>query len=321
MRNEWGDIDITEYLARLPDRGECLTRRDHGVRSVGYGSADKDDWSVFDQYSPSPFFEMPYLVGNGPAECTSCTDVALLNEIVWDTNQYYRKLGFGFPYCPTKKELRIAFLDHDGPNNAWLMMAFKNLIDDEIRRRYDGTPLGQFFLDAEWQQCLKQQALREAIRRHQERGESVEDIEPEEVLREWGLQVDPSQEDRYGEDSSTSEDVKLSGSRRSIPWQYSYYLWRSSEYDIERLGRWQQLLVSAFAQRKVQRKFSVGYFGKQPHRCLVSTIDGRQVLFLHEDQWPDEELAAHMVTQVLLDEKRAQIGALQRDNPQLQSWR
>jgi hypothetical protein len=318
MRNEWGDIDITEYLARLPDRGECLTHPHHGVSYVGI-DGDKDDWSVFDRYSPYPFLsEQPHLVGTGPVECSTSTDVALLNDVIWDTNQYYRKLGFTFPYHPTKKELRVAFVEHGGPDDAWLMMVFKNLIDDKIRRLYDGTPLGQFFLDADWQQRLKQRALREALRRVQEYGEGLADFETEEVLKEWGLTVDPPQGDGYGEDSSTSEDAKPSETRRKIPWQYSYYLWRSTEYDTERLGRWQQLLVSAFAQKKVRRTFSVGYFGKQPHRCLVSVVDGRQVLFLNEDQWPDEELAAHMVMQVLLDEKRAQIGA-QRDYPQLQS--
>lgn len=311
MRNEWGNIDISEYLARLPDRGRCLTN--DGYQETTYVHAEGNAYTMYDDYVRP---ESPHVTGFGPVECSTCTDLALVPEIVWDTNYYYRKLGFSFPYMPTKKELRLAFQERDGANNAWLMMAFKTLVNDKMRLIYDLTPLGQYFLDAEKQEALKKEAIREAVRRRQESGQ---DTVAEEVLEEWGLGVEPEQESRYGEDSSTPEDTPLSDPpSRVYPWRWSYYLWRSSEWDTQRLGLWQQLLVSAFAARKMRRTFSVGYFGKQPHRCLTAQVDGRQVLFLHEDQWPDEELANHMVMQVLLDDTRTKIG-VRRDYPQLSS--
>lgn len=298
------DLDISEYLKRLPDGGKCLTPRS-GTLHVGQQSEYDDYVRVLD---------VPRIVGLGPVECSTCTDVALLPEVVWDTNRYYRELGFVSPYMPTKKELRLAFQEKDGPNNPWLMMAFQVLINARTRLNYDTTPLGERYLDTFTQEALKKEAVKEAVRRRQESGQ---DTEAKEVLQEWGIGVAPKDQDSYGEDSSTPEDTTPSDpSARQNRWRWSYYRWRSFEDDTQRLGHWQQLLVSAFAARKMQRRFSVGFFGKQPHRCLSAQVDGRHVFFLHEDEMPDRELAEHIVMQVLLDEARTRIGA-RRDYPEL----
>lgn len=318
MRNDRGDIDITEYLERLPDKGRCLTT---GEAPVSY---------IEDRSRLGHLSDKPFIAGLGAIECSTCVTLARQPEIIWDANEYYRSLGFSFPYTDiSRKELRLHFHDRGGPDSVRLMFILKQLLNVSTRRRYDTTPLGELFLDEWVQKYLKDKAVGEAARRSAESGRLVE---AEEVLAEWGMEVlaDESTEDvessektGYGEDSDEPTSKDESDPPESsdppptvVPWRWAYYLWRSQEDDDERLALWQQLLVRAFAARKIQRRFAVGFFGKQPHRFTVGEVDGRDVFFLGEDEEPTEEMAALAVVQMLYDTHRQVTGVQYGQLPQ-----
>lgn len=318
MRNDQGDIDITEYLERLPDRGRCLTAGDAPVSYI-------EDRSRLGYLSDKPF-----IVGLGAIECSTCVTLVRRPEVIWDANRYYRSLGFSFPYTRiSRKQLRLGFYDRGGPDSARLMFVLKQLLNTSTRRKYDNTPLGEVFLDEWVQKFLKDKAVQEAVRRSAESGRTVE---PEEVLAEWGMEVqpekstedvEPSGEAGYGEAPGKSTPKDESESPESsdsppivVPWSWAYYVWRSQRDDRERLARWQQLLVQAFAARNVVRRFAVGFFGKQPHRFLLGEVDGRDVFFLGEDEEPTEEMAALAVVQMLYDRHRQVTGVQYGQLPQ-----
>jgi hypothetical protein len=304
MRTDQGDIDIAEYLAKLPDKGKCLTS---GEAQVAY----IEDRSVVAN------LDKPYLQGRlgGAVTCSTSVTLVVVPEVIWDANSYYRQLGFSFPYTNiTRKQMRLNFFDRDGLDSRRLTYVLKQLLDRDTRRQYDRTPIGELFLDSWVQDFLKDKAIREAQRRHAESGEPVE---VDDVLAEWGLKaqspgdVESEGEAEYGEDADhpspkdTSDSPESSDpSPKVIPWDWAYYSWRTQRDDTERLARWQQLLVSAFAARKVHYRFAVGFLGKQPHRYVLGDVDGHEVFFLGEDEEPTEELAAVAVVQVLYDKYR-----------------
>ena len=84
-------------------------------------------------FSFSPYIDpdAPVLSHQGPAEFSTCTDLALRPEVCWDTNRYYRTLGVHWK--ATKKELMKAYQALGTMPSAYATYAFKQLLDPEVR--------------------------------------------------------------------------------------------------------------------------------------------------------------------------------------------
>lgn len=257
--------------------------------------ADLDVSSYLEQVGfaarPEPERELsehPVRRGSGPVDFTTCTEIAP-SYSVWDTNGWYRALGFSWPYRGiTRKALRLAYYGVDGQSSERLTYYVNRLLQPAVRAEYDATPLGEIFWGDKYvHQTIRTNASLEAGRRNA-RGERADQ---ESVMDGWGLYT-PSDEDEV---PSTSDKSETSDPPPSVwAWQYGYYLWKSTMYDPDRLSRWQDLLVAAFARAGARRRISVGYMGRNPRRALRLDLGDRVVLFLHEDQEPTSQLAAAM---------------------------
>lgn len=220
--------------------------------------------------------EHPVLRGWGAIECSPCTQLVPMPQVIWDVNGYYRELGFSFPYRGiTRKSLRLAYQERQGQDSVRLTFVFQQLLNPEVRRDYDCTSLGEPFFDLYLQDWFKRKAVEEAVRRVQ-KGRPTE---AEEVLQEWGLHLE-SEDDELSEPPPTVDS-----------WRWAYYQWRTRFDDLQRLAAWQALLISALSAVGVNRHFSVGFFGKHPHRWVPVEIDNRLVLLINENEEPSLELA------------------------------
>lgn len=241
---------------------------------------------------PAPEAETERLVGSWKhVEASTDTDLAISPPVIWDANRYYRSLGFAWPFRGiTVKQLRLAYMDRDGQSSEFLTYVLKMLRNPEIRRAYDLTPFGRQFLDRYVQDMLKRQAIEAARKFNEMRGFGPERT-AQDVLNEWGFGVDP-------EGSSEQPDVpKVSVPDATVktPWMYSYYLWRSDCDDTERLARWQELLRAEFVRSGMKLRFAVGFMGRNARRWVTGEVEGRLVVYLHEDVDPTEEMAVAAV--------------------------
>lgn len=306
MRGSYRDaLDIRPYLERLPDKGRCLTNGG----SVAYLTSDPETLKSQDR---------PFLQGiiGAPTICSTDTTVELRSRarIIWDANKYYRDLGFAFPFTPTRKQLRLAYFDHDGLDDVRLTTVMKFLLNPKLRSAYDATPLGELYLDEDLQTFFKRRAAEEARKRGG-------DATAEEVLAEWGLDavpVKPSEEDvesegetRYGEDPDEPEDPATSDSPESsdppakiTSWDWSYFVWRTVQDDRPRLAAWQEFLVSMFVERSILEHFAVGFIDEARGPYAVAKVDSVYVFFLGEDAEPTAELAMLAVFEFLYNRNR-----------------
>jgi hypothetical protein len=235
----------------------------------------------------------PRLRGNRDwAVASTCTELVCSPPVIWDANGYYRAHGFSWPYRGiTRRDLRQAHHQR-GIEDRWLTYALKQLCDPRIRRAYDATPLGEPFLDAYVQFWLKSQAAGKASRESERAGEV---ITPEDVLSDLGYDIDPAQ------DLSSTPPVEdpETGGTVSAPWTWAYYQHRSTCDDSDRLGRWQEMLVKAFARVGTRRRFAVGFVGRQAHQWVAGEVHGHLVVFLNDRIEPTSELAAIAVASII----------------------
>lgn len=209
----------------------------------------------------------------GPLDASTCTELAVPYCPAWDVNHYYRSLGVQWPYTATKKELRLGYQANNGPNDEKLTYYLKQLLDPEIRKAYDRTPLGKRFQD--------KYAIEEGMRKLSEKAA--------EVSESAGKMV--TIEDLILEHEKEKPEKPKEIDSRYINWEWSFYLCNSRKYDVEALAEWQSLLISAFAQRGIKWKISVGYIGNTKKAFVVRPHDGRVVFFLNENETPTPELA------------------------------
>lgn len=245
--------------------------------------------------------ERPFLTGEGPAECSSCTDLALRPYVCFDVNGYYREMGVHWK--ATRRQLMRAYQALDGQSSVRLTYIFQQLLNPTVRYEYDCTPLGEVFMDRYVQDELNRK-MRDRMsaerRRLFEEGEAGwDDISDEDLIRDIykDMGFDAAFDDTPPEvvDGEVIE-VQDEGFR------YSYYLWRTRgaghDLSADLMQLWQHLLIQALSAVGIKRKFSVGLMGRTPSRYAVAEVGYRLVIFMNVNDFPNEEMAAGVAKQL-----------------------
>jgi hypothetical protein len=268
-----------------------------GFATSAAASPDQEDW-----------FNRPLRSGppSAPLECTSSQTLTVLGEVIFDVNGYYRAFGFEFPYTDvTRKALRLAYHDLRGEESVWLTAVLRQLLDPAKKRAYDCAPYGERHLDEVEQARVISEVKREAARKS--RGQGVR-ATMDDLLAKMGLAPEPENSNGQspeGEDNEPpivhTEDLPLD---HHMPWSWGYYRWNTGRSNTDRLGQWQEMLVSQLAAQEVSIKFCVGFIGRgrTDSRFVVARTYGVRTVYLREDLEPDREMAAAAVASLLADE-------------------
>ena len=252
-----GSVDVSDIIANLGDPS-------HGLRPAGLkvNSEVKEDNNIY---------RATY---RGPVEFSTNTDLAIITYPIWDVNGYYRSLGIGWPYKPTKKELRLGYQRNNGHDSERLTYYFKQLLDPEIRKQYDLTPLGNVFRD--------KYVIEEDARKLSDFASEMSEATGKIVTVE-DLITEYEERKKLSELPAPEDQI--------IRWQWSYYLMNSRKYETESLELWQAYLISSFSGRKVRRKIAIGYVGKTKKPFVVKQYRNDLIFFLNEQVEPTMELA------------------------------
>lgn len=263
----------------------------------------------FTHFAPRLYVDdRPALMGSGPAECSSCTQLSVVPLNIYDVNGYYRELGVD-PRA-TRKQLREAYQAKDGQSSPRLTYILKQLLNPAIRFAYDCTPLGEAFLDRYVEEMVK----RRIKTRVSERMQSLHDLGVDlDGIDVGSLEDDAASEMGFGlKDDTPDETVDADppeGEDDASPakFEYSYYLWKTrSRQDLcptDRLVKWQRFLVSALAREGVTLNFAVGLHG-EPYPWVEATVGYRRVFFLSVQEEPTEDLAGEVARRVRLDREK-----------------
>lgn len=319
------DVPLDGFINLTPFASEVLLGQpDAGVRLGGTPSFFGIGTPVSPhQQDEIPIYSQPFRTGGGPAERSTSLELEPWPSVVWDVNGYYRALGVDFR--ATRKQLLTAYLQLNGQEDEYLTYVFKQLLDPEIRRKYDAAPFGGRFLDLYVMEDLKALARRLADRWH---------VHPEDVMRSWGFEY---------EDDASADDLELDGAAEEIPdfgqttrprsgqckdpvdipqesredkatptdhrpkqdeWPYSYYLWkvklRHCELDIGPImRRWQEAIASECLRQRVSIRFAVGLTSagrKEGARFITMSVGGATVAFISADHIDDiDDIAPQVV--------------------------
>lgn len=239
-------------------------------------------------------FDLPSLVYRGPEQFSTETDLVPISCLpCWDVNRYYRDLGLAHPYTNASRgDVRKAYLAVDGSNDHRKTFVFKQLLNRETKAAYDRWPLGPVpFWDSYVEAEIKMAAMAEMHRR----GMGQEDTDLlKEVFREFGAVMDEPDEDDLAspvDNSNAKPDDHDDPAREIPPYPFSFYLWRTSYQNVERLAQWQEMLIRAFAARRIKTRLTLGYVGSTPHRWLTGKVGYRDVVYLNRDTEPDIQVA------------------------------
>jgi hypothetical protein len=252
------------------------------------------------------FYDRPQRAGIGPLECSTNTALAISPQVIFDVNGYYRAFGFAFPYTNiTRKALRLAYHELRGEESVWLTAVFRMLLDPAKRGEYDRAPFGRRWLDEVEIALVLEEAKREAARRDPSPSNLVTYAD---LLKLRGLVLEddlavppaPDQVENYYPDGEDNEPLF---GHTEDPWLWGYYRWSTGRADTDRLGRWQQMLITEFAAQEVKVKFCVGYIGRSrtDSRFVVARTYGVRAIYLREDLEPDREMAVNAVSSTLSD--------------------
>lgn len=225
----------------------------------------------------------PFLYGEGPPTFSTSTGLVRYHPMVWDANGYYRALGVSV--YATRGELRKAYRRKKGWRSPRLTYILKQLLNEEVRRAYDATPLGEVFWDKYVEDYKRRQASAAASK-----------------LRRAGMYDQAEEMSFYDSPFSDIEDeeeiLRLSETRATLPrsWPWSYYLWQSHKRDTDRLRRWQSALVDALGGQHYE--VAVGFVGGVDLPCVVQRVGYRVVAFLGETSQPCKEVAEQAAQQI-----------------------
>ena len=199
-------------------------------------------------------------MGDGPATCSTCTDLASTKPgWIFDTNGYYRDLGVSTR--ASRVEIRDAYLG--SPQTARLTFVARQLLDPVVRRAYDATPLGSVFFDG---YVLDQVRRADALRTTSGASPASTPLDtPSKVVLD-------------------TERQREQGGTRSTDWSYAFYLWGTDRADKKMLSELQERLVSALGQQKEIHQLAVGLRGGMAQPVEVTVVGRRIVVFLHEDE-------------------------------------
>lgn len=251
-----GEVDISGILERLGDPS-------HGLRPA-------------QPQSQSDIFRASY----GTVDMSTTVAIQPVPKIIWDVNHYYRSLGIGWPYTPTRTELRQGYLANNGQESVRLTYYMKQLLDPEIRAEYDATPLGKKFRDRYV-----------AYDEYEKLAMYASKVSAEGTPMTTQELID-AHEREVGSIPERSNDLHWVNG----VWDWGYYTFRSRKYDTDTLALWQQLLVSAFADEGINVVIAIGYIGDTQEEFEIHEHDDRTVFFLNEDVRPTMELSKSAVS-------------------------
>lgn len=284
---------------------------------MAYGTTSSRPISSFGRWGASPPEEgHPALWGSGPAECSSCTELSVVPDYIFDVNGYYRELGV-HPKA-TRKELRQAYQAKGGQSSARLTYIFRQLLNPQTRFAYDCTPLGEVFMDDYIRDRLNN-AMR--IRLYDRMADLAQQGVDMDSLDDSSMARDIYSEMGFDIDGDTPVEVVDSpppsgeDDPRPAKFEYAYYMWathlREDPEVQSRMAHWQRVLVSAFSREGVRIKFAVGLHGK-PNRWIQALVGYRTVFFLNREEEPTEALARDVALQVRLDRSAQPLAITER---------
>lgn len=195
-----------------------------------------------------------------PSRASSSGTLARRPEWSWDVCAYY--LVLGVHWRASRGEIRRAYVAACGRpggqhQDEQLTYVTSQLLDEDVRRAYDLTGLGEVFMgDRDIQAMIRRAAVRESVRRRTEDGE---EFTTEEVLEEMGVyQVPPEPEDDAPQDAP-QEPAETPPSRWASQW--GHYAVAGPQGaprpDPELLERWQGLVAAALRERGIAVRFAV----------------------------------------------------------------
>lgn len=289
-------LDLTDVLKHYEQFGGSSTA---GMRDIGSEWWQKaPGWEERERQAKAAEerANAPQQFGGQPIFSTS-TVLVPSPLICWDANGYYRVLGVHWK--ATKKELMKAYQALGNSPGHFQTYAFKQLLDPQVRREYDLTPLGEPYMNDKYvQDYLKQEASKEAARRS---AAGVPTTAREVIEEKYRIVPDTPNETVDSEDPGVQTRELSEAADTVAPWPYGYFLWRSNNHDTERLREWQELLVRAFAERQETVALAVGHVGRMAHRYVVGRVGTQYVVFLGDKQIPTEELAGSAAEALLRD--------------------
>lgn len=240
-----------------------------------------DSWEAVNVLYPKA--NDPRLEGDhrNPDFSTSVTVAPYLPH-VWDVNGYYRDLGVRTD--ATKAELRDAFLTRGGHQSARLTFVLKQLLDDRVRARYDATPLGSIFFDAEVAAEVKRRIAEEVKVARVSGAEGHDMVEVDlDHLMDQGFD--------FLDKHSKSEDTLRQASPKG---QWGWYRW-ATPAKHHHLGSWMSLLSKSISDRGLTIRLAVGIHN-QPEPWIIRRVGYRTVVFFNPGLLPDPILTDHIAS-------------------------
>ena len=197
---------------------------------------------------------------------------------VWDVNGYYRDLGCRPGASRTELIKAYQALGNDPP--ARQTYCLKQLLDPEIRAKYDSCQLGELFFDEELKAIVMRRAKQEAARAIKEGRASEEDVESMDLSDVLNSIID-----MLDSPATTGKDE-----RPTADGLWGYFLWRSARSETEPLGRWRVMLSEVMWERGRIESLGVGYVGGEIP-WVVDQVGEVTVVFLSDSTEPTRALA------------------------------
>ena len=218
--------------------------------------------------------DRPVLVGYGPPEFATTLMMEPFPSIVWDVNGYYRDLGVSTN--ATRSVIKARYQELNGESSVRLTLIASVLLAKDERLRYDTTPLGETYLDAEIEDALRKKIA-----------DATKDIPSAEKPNDFAPTIAEVIEQQREE-----REIQLTQNQpRRERW--SYYQWGTTCADTEKLSRWRAEISSAYSKESLAppRTMGVGFMSGN-ELVKVEKIGYRIVVFLHEDAEPSDVLAS-----------------------------
>ncbi len=229
--------------------------------------------------------EAPYLVGRAPAAFSTAADLVVDPQVCYDVNGYYADLGVH--WRASRVELYRAYLAREGWTCPRLTYVLDQLLDRETRRRYDRTPLGRLFRDLAVHAVIWRRLVAQA---------AGDDRRLWEAAALLGL-VPADRAQSLDQGSLEGEDGAAPPEQEIFP--YGYYLWRAASAPPELLATWQARIVRAATEVGYVAQVAVGVVGRTPCPWVVARVGYLDVLFVHEDADPTEDMARQAVQRLI----------------------
>lgn len=204
--------------------------------------------------------------------------------ICWDVNGYYRDLG-----CEpgaSRGDLMKAYLALGNEPSARATFCLKQLLDPEIRRRYDACQIGEVFFDDYLKEVVMKRIRDEAMAKLKASEEDVDDLEMPDFSDALNQALQVLDSDEEGD-----QDVP------HIAW--GYFLWDSFCTEQSKLSRWRSMIADALWRRGVVRHVAVGYRGAGAPDVSVEQVGGVTVAFISDTLEPTlraAEIAANNIS-------------------------